>query len=164
MATPRPAVKRTATKPTTEAIVEAVEEAVIEEIIEEVIEEAVEEAEIKPDPVLIHFVKDGVTAFHNVWYAGQEVEISRDSTEFRATLDRSGNSWLDEPEEDRLKRGPLSWKLGPSDIPNELIDYPTNFDPHGMTYHKGEWLDLTMLRLRAEREVERGRKIPASQY
>lgn len=110
--------------------------------------------------ILIHFVRDGATAFGSVWYAGQEVEIERDSEAFRATIDRSGNSWLDRSEEDRLEKGPLAWKIGPSDIKNELIDYPQNFDPHGMTYHKGEWLDLTMLRLRAEKEVSRGRSIP----
>jgi hypothetical protein len=154
VATPRTAVKRTATKPADK--IEAAEELLVEAIEEAVIEQLVEES----NTVLIHFVKDGVTAFGCVWYAGQEVEVDRDSDVFRTTLDRNGNSWLDKPEQERLKSGPLAWKLGPSDIPNELIDYPQNFDPHAMTYHKGEWLDLTMLRLRAEQEIARGRSIP----
>lgn len=158
MAAPRTAAKRVSTKPEVAAIVDTVEE-LVEEVVELLVEEEVE-AQKEADTILIHFVRDGVTAFGTVWYAGQEVEIERGSEAFRATIDRSGNSWLDQPEEDRLKRGPLSWKLGASDIKNELIDYPQNFDPHGMTYHKGEWLDLTMLRLRAEKEIARGRSIP----
>jgi hypothetical protein len=143
------------------AVEEILQQEVQEELVEiEKIEEAITELESQNDIILLHFVRDGVTAFGTVWYAGQEIEVERGSEYFRQTLDRNGNSWLDRSEEDRLEKGPLSWKLGPSEIKNELIEYPENFDPHGMTYHKGEWLDLTMLRLRAEKEVARGRNIP----
>jgi hypothetical protein len=169
MATPRTAAKRTAPKPAAkveeavEELVEAVEEAVIDEIFEELVEEAnlaiKEEVVHKPETVLIHCIRDGATAFGHIWYMGQEVEIEKDSEVFRTTLDRDGKSWvtglLDKPGYQNA-----SWKIGPATMPNELINYPQNFDPHGMTYHKGEWLDLTMLRLRAEREVARGRSIP----
>lgn len=158
MAAPRTAAKRVSTKPEVAAIVDTVEE-LVEEVVELLVEEEVE-AQKEADTILIHFVRDGVTAFGTVWYAGQEVEIARDSDAFKQTIDRSGDSWLDKSEEERLNRGPLTWKSGPSDIKNELIDYPENFDPHGMTYHKGEWFDLTMLKIRAEKEIARGRSIP----
>jgi hypothetical protein len=170
MPTPRTAVKRTPTKPEVkvEELVEDIEEAVIDEVFEELVEQAnvaIKEQvpEAPPETVLIHCIRDGATAFGHIWYIGQEVEIEKDSEVFRTTLDRYGKSWvtglLDKPGYQNS-----SWKLGPATMPNELIDYPRNFDPHGMTYHKGEWLDLTMLRLRAEKEVARGRKIPVGQY
>lgn len=160
--TTRPPARAAAPKP---AVLKAQQElseelAELVEVAEELAETIEELEEAQSETILIHFVKDGATAFGTVWYAGQEVEVDRSSDAFRSTLDRNGDSWLDKSEEDRLSRGPLTWKLGPSDIKNELIDYPSNFDPHSMTYHKGEWLDLTMLRQRAEREVARGRSIP----
>jgi hypothetical protein len=169
MATPRAAVKRTVSKPTAkveavveELLVEAVEEAILEEIVEEVAEIVVEELKAEePRTFLIHCIRDGATAFGNIWYVGQEVEVGKSSPAYRSTVDRNGDSWLEALEsKPDCQNG--TWKLGPATIPNELIDYPQNFDPHGMTYHKGEWFDLTMLRIRAEKEVARGRSIPTN--
>ncbi len=44
--------------------------------------------------ILLHFLEDGFTAWGQVWYRGQEVEIGRDSPAFRDTVDRRGFSWL----------------------------------------------------------------------
>lgn len=172
MATPRAAVKRTVSKPVAKVeevvedlLIEAVEETILEEIVEEVAEIVVEElkaeAAEESGTFLIHCIRDGATAFGHIWYVGQEVEIQKGSPEYRSTIDRNGDSWLvalgSKPD---CQNG--TWKLGPATMPNELIDYPQNFDPRGMTYHKGEWLDPIMLRIRAEKEIARGRSIPTN--
>lgn len=56
-----------------------------------------------PDPpVLIHFLEDGFTAFSQVWYRGQEVEIT---SELRAsTIDRAGNTWIDMDDTEQFER------------------------------------------------------------
>lgn len=44
--------------------------------------------------ILIHFLEDGFMAFGNIWYRGQEVEVSVNSREYAATV-RNGQSWID---------------------------------------------------------------------
>jgi hypothetical protein len=44
--------------------------------------------------ILIHFLEDGFMAFGNIWYRGQEVEVSVNSREYAATV-RDGHSWLE---------------------------------------------------------------------
>lgn len=51
---------------------------------------------------LIHFLSDGFTAFGNVWYRGQELEI--DEEHYKETLNKSGESWLDMPKAEQMKR------------------------------------------------------------
>lgn len=45
--------------------------------------------------ILFHVVRDGVTAFGDVWYRGQEIEIEVGTAAYRRTLDKNGKSWLD---------------------------------------------------------------------
>lgn len=45
--------------------------------------------------ILFHVVRDGVTAFGDVWYRGQEIEIEVGTAAYKRTLDKNGDSWLD---------------------------------------------------------------------
>lgn len=63
---------------------------------------------------LFHIVKSGFTAFGNVWDAGQEIEVVKDSKDYKATVDRAGRSWLDLTEEQQVKRyGCVYFRKGP---------------------------------------------------
>lgn len=118
-------------------------------------------AKVAEEPtVLIHFLVDQVTAFGTTWLAGQEVEVERDSDAFRSTLDRDGKSWLDQTEAQQKKAwGGARFAKGPSTVENPIINYKEPFDPEGVTYVDGEYYTLTMLKLRAEQEIARGRNL-----
>ncbi|WNN95000.1 hypothetical protein SEA_MAGRITTE_23 [Microbacterium phage Magritte] len=45
--------------------------------------------------ILFHVVKDGFTAFGDVWYRGQEIEIEVGTAAYKRTLDKHGKTWLD---------------------------------------------------------------------
>lgn len=47
------------------------------------------------ETILFHVVEDGFSAQGVVWVRGQELEFVKDSPEYKDTLDREGNSWLD---------------------------------------------------------------------
>lgn len=47
------------------------------------------------ETIVFHVLIDGVTAFGNVWYRGQEIEIEKGTAAYKRTLDKHGNSWLD---------------------------------------------------------------------
>lgn len=49
----------------------------------------------RAEPILIHFLEDGFTAFGQVWYRGQELEVAKPSKHYDLTVDRTGASWLD---------------------------------------------------------------------
>lgn len=117
---------------------------------------------IEPEStIFIHFLKDGVCAFGNIWMAGQELELERDSDEFRSSLDRNGKSWLDFTDKDqKTVWGEIRFGRGESPIPNPYLDYWESFDPDQRTYRKGEFLDRTMLEMEAQKERARGRSIP----
>jgi hypothetical protein len=73
---------------------------------------APKEPEVKTK--LIHFVRDGFTAFGTIWYTGQELEIQIPSHDYTVTLDANGKSWLDESEQDQYDiRGDVYWREGP---------------------------------------------------
>lgn len=46
--------------------------------------------------ILIHFLEDGFTAWGQVWYRGQEVEIAVPSKHYDLTKGIDGVSWLDD--------------------------------------------------------------------
>ena len=46
------------------------------------------------DQILIHVREDGFTANGRVWYRGQELEFTVGAPNWKATCDRSGQSWL----------------------------------------------------------------------
>lgn len=45
--------------------------------------------------ILFHVLRDGFTAFGDVWYRGQEIEIEVGTPAYQRTLDVNGKSWLD---------------------------------------------------------------------
>lgn len=47
------------------------------------------------EKILFHVLKDGFTAFGDVWYRGQEIEVEVGTAAYKRTLDKHGNSWLD---------------------------------------------------------------------
>lgn len=47
------------------------------------------------ETIIFHVLIDGVTAFGNVWYRGQEIEVEKGTAAYKRTLDKHGNSWLD---------------------------------------------------------------------
>lgn len=62
--------------------------------------------------ILIHVLKDGFTAQGRVWYRGQEISFGPEA--YRDTLDRYGQSWLSESEEDQFEnRGDIYFRKGP---------------------------------------------------
>lgn len=54
--------------------------------------------------VTIHFLEDGFTAFGQVFYRGQELSIEKGSPQYKETLDKKGNSWLDLDVDEQFKR------------------------------------------------------------
>jgi hypothetical protein len=120
------------------------------------------------DTILIHFV-DNFTALGTSWEAGQELEIVRGSAEFQRTCDRHGNSWLDTSEETQLKEGgKVRFKKGPSDIPNPIINYTQHLnekiDFYGVSNAAGSYLSLAAKKAAAEKEIARGRGVPAREW
>ena len=62
--------------------------------------------------VLIHVLKDGLTAQGRVWYYGQEISFGPEA--YRDTLDRFGVSWLSQSEEDQINsKGEVLFGKGP---------------------------------------------------
>lgn len=127
----------------------------------------VAEAPQDNEPILIHFVEDGVTAFRYTWSAGQELEVIRGSAEYEQTLDLHGNSWLDKSEEAQLEFfGSVKWRKGESPIPNPVINYTPHpaerFDSiHKLVSNAGNThLSLAFKKSAAEAEIARGRGIP----
>lgn len=113
------------------------------------------------DTVLVHFLADGVSAFGFIWLAGQEVEVQRDSEEFRSTLDRDGKSWLDQTEAQQKKAwGCARWGKGASPVKNSLLHYKENTDIGGLTKIGGQYYTREWLKFNAEKELARGRSLP----
>lgn len=66
------------------------------------------------DTVVIHFVEDGVTAQGQVWYTGQELEFVVGGDRWQDTLDRNGNSWVSQTEDEQIeRRGKVYFRRGP---------------------------------------------------
>jgi hypothetical protein len=61
-------------------------------------------ADASNEVITIHFVADGLTAFNNVWYKGQELSVEVGSDQYTETLDKEGNSWLLLDEFDQIDR------------------------------------------------------------
>lgn len=47
------------------------------------------------EKILIHFRKDGLILLGTVWLRGQELEITVGSPDYKRTLNKRGESWLD---------------------------------------------------------------------
>lgn len=57
------------------------------------------------DVVQVHFVEDGITAFGQIWYRGQEVAVERGSEDWKRTVDPgTGESWLDLDEDGQVAK------------------------------------------------------------
>jgi hypothetical protein len=68
----------------------------------------------KGETVLIHVRRDGFTANGRVWYQGQELEFTVGEQNYKDTLDREGNSWLQMSEADQMRRyGEVMFGHGP---------------------------------------------------
>lgn len=66
------------------------------------------------ETLLIHILEDGLTAFGEVWYRGQELEFEVGSEGYAQTLDRNGNSWLDLDDQEQMARwGLVRFRRGP---------------------------------------------------
>ena len=122
-----------------------------------------------PDTVLIHFVRDGVSAFGYSWSVGQELELVKGSPEFAETLDRNGDSWMEMTEEDQLSVfGNVRHRPGPSLVPNPIINYAVNPLDTPVVNRTSEdqtrfgelYFSEKSLKAAARDELERGRGIP----
>ena len=122
-----------------------------------------------PDSVLIHFVRDGVSAFGYSWSAGQELELVKGSPEFAETLDRNGYSWMEVTEEDQLSTfGHVRHRPGPSPIPNPVLNYTVNALDTPVANRTSEdqtrfgdlYFSEKSLKAAARDELERGRGVP----
>ena len=117
--------------------------------------------EPKTETILIHFVKDGFSAFGTVWQAGQELEVVRGSEEFQETCNRNGVSWMDNADDPNFKHGP-------SDIPNPIINYVQHpnekIDFYGVSNATGSYLSLAAKKAAAEKEIARGRSVPKREW
>lgn len=68
-----------------------------------------------------HFTADGVVAWGQVWYRGQEVHVDTTSDHYKATLDKDGKSWLDLSVRDQIAR----WgeqKIAAGEWPGKALD------------------------------------------
>ena len=76
-----------------------------------------------PDVVFFHVLEDGFTAFGKVWLRGQEIKISRTSPEYKLTLDKFGNSWLDLVDDQRAQYARWGYlKIAPGEWPGRKYD------------------------------------------
>lgn len=65
------------------------------------------------DVVVIHFLRDGLTAFGKVWYQGEELTIQRGTGWWDATKNRDGDSWVETTEEQQVEKwGEPRFRLG----------------------------------------------------
>jgi hypothetical protein len=124
---------------------------------------------IAKDKVLIHFVEDGVTAFGYVWTAGQELELDRNSEEFKQTQDANGTSWMDMTEKEQVNsKGSVKWRKGPSSIPNPIINFEQHPNEHidfyGVSSGGVSYLTLKNKEAAAQKEIERGRGLPSRDW
>jgi hypothetical protein len=78
------------------------------------------------EKVLIHFVYDGMIAFGQNWYRGQELEFEVGGETYKRTQDRNGASWLDlanNPNAQILRWGHHYFSPGPFvPFPGEKFD------------------------------------------
>lgn len=112
-----------------------------------------EEIETTPfEPILIHILEDGFTAFGYVWSVGQEIEV--DEAHYTETLNLNGESWLDLPSS--------RFGKGPSPFPNSIIEYVEDFrgQPKKNTYSWFNTANQDKAKL-AKAEIVRGRSIPS---
>lgn len=68
------------------------------------------------DKILIHFLKDGLSALGNMWHRGQELEFTVGSRAYLNTKDKFGRSWLDLVDnegEQMAKFGEVMFRRGP---------------------------------------------------
>lgn len=80
------------------------------------------------DTVLIHFVEDGLTAQGQLWYRGQEIEVTVGDKSWNDSLDRNGKSWMALTENEQIDRyGSVKFRRGPW--------------PGKKSYREGEWTD-----------------------
>lgn len=47
------------------------------------------------EKILFHVVRDGFTAFGQVWLRGQEIEVEKGTPAYKRTLNANGETWLD---------------------------------------------------------------------
>jgi len=74
------------------------------------------------EKILFHFLESGISALGQVWEKGQEVEIVVGSPEYKRTLNRNGESWIDLLDDEdgqwnrwgrlMIRRGPYRWRAG----------------------------------------------------
>jgi hypothetical protein len=124
--------------------------------------------DVEPKTVLIHFVAEGFTAFGTIWRPGQELEIIEGTSEYEVTLDIEGHSWLNVSEEEQVSRwGEVKFKLGPTDIPNVIIEaqpfsaekeYKWNTRPGKTT--SNAYTSAQNVENAANAEIRRGRSVP----
>ena len=64
--------------------------------------------------VVIHIVEDGFTFGGRVWYRGQEIQFPVDGEAYEQTLDRNGDSWLDNGDYEQVALwGSVKFRKGP---------------------------------------------------
>lgn len=77
------------------------------------------ETEESDDSIVVHLLEDGLTFADRVWYAGQTVRFNKQGRAYQDTLDRYGNSWLNDlsPSAQRKRFGKVFFGEGPYDGP-----------------------------------------------
>lgn len=66
------------------------------------------------EPIVIHVVGNGFTAWGKTWYLGQQIELRRGDPTYQETCDRTGASWLDMDENSQIdKYGEVMFRAGP---------------------------------------------------
>jgi hypothetical protein len=114
------------------------------------------------DAILIHFLEDGFTAFGQVWYRGQEVEVAAGSQQYRDTCDRFGRSWLELRNDEFAQAdrwGKVMFRSGP--WPGKKYSDATQFERlKGLTGDGSVAPTPDELHRAEQEEAKRGRRVP----
>jgi hypothetical protein len=125
-------------------------------------------AQYAPDPsggVLIHFIEDGLTAFGQVWYRGQELQIGPDHPRWQEAL-----GWITLNRMQQIERwGAQKFDFGPWPGRRSYLDAQGSFEPITVTTADGRKVTITgpteeQLRQADAAEAARGRAVPAPAF
>ncbi len=71
-------------------------------------------APVEPETVLVHFVEDGLTLLGQVWYRGQEIEVTQGTDAWDLLVDPTSGMLLKLDEDEQIDRwGKRYFRNGP---------------------------------------------------
>jgi hypothetical protein len=117
------------------------------------------------EAVLIHFIADGLTAFGQVWYRGQELAIGPDHPRWKEARD-----WITLSRFDQAERwGEQKFDFGPWPGRGSYADAAGSFEQLTVTDPQGNKVSYSgpseeQLRAADEAERRRGRAVPAPAF